>query len=159
MAKGLLKYAERQYPMPHPGDASYEEWQLGNSLAASQIGINMTREMLAQITTDDAATMWSELTSRFEVASLMIKSNALDDLRSKKIRDGTGERLADHIEALQTYRALYLANGGSMADEEWRVILLMSFQGRFSVLTHSLSSKPSADLIIQALRDHGRWIQ
>jgi hypothetical protein len=99
-------------------------------------------------TDGNAADAWKSLTDIQDAVSDVGRINAETELQSIHHTDGAS--LDEHIKALRTAWNKLNAQGGKMADSDFRIIILSSMPKEWTIFITTLySTKTSADVIIQ----------
>lgn len=121
-------YVNRTVPCPaYSGDpGEYETWQQIDSLALSQLAMNMDLTLYGEISTDDmtSAELWKAINDWFEEHSELAQTTAHAKLCGKRIQDG--ESIKQHFIELRRLESTYVNYGGRLTEQQWHTVIVTS---------------------------------
>jgi hypothetical protein len=126
-----------------------EEWQQRDAHTKGMVILNVKNPIGHGVKMDGtAAEAWKSLTDIHDAVSDIGKINADTKLRSLCHMDGAD--LDEHIRALRTAWNRYNAQGGTMSDSDFHIVVLASMPKKWTVFVTTLYSlKTSAKIIVQ----------
>jgi hypothetical protein len=130
-----------------------EEWDQRNAYALGMITLNVKNTIGQGVKTDGtAAEAWKSLTDVQDLATGMGLLAADNHLRTIRHIDGTD--LGTHITAMREAWAKTKAQGGKIADEDFRLIVIASMPKEWNIYISTLDNYKTSAEVIAKLQSH-----
>lgn len=146
--QGVFGVASGAEPAPLDPVAK-AQWLKKDLLARAQFARNIPITLFGQINKSSSASILAELQERFSQQKDMRYTITLTQLHNKRI--GPNERMSTHIAELRKLRAAFLNSGGLLETSQWRMIIMMSLTGEWSVYKAQFSNVRSPEDMINTL--------